>query len=100
MHCYDVFKYNHTDIGFARVCFTVQEAKNPINTYYYCIQEGIEHPKIFRCSQSIDTHWEPEYSVTITGEFTFDLPDNLDSYTKNLISAWKKEGNKICQVNT
>ena len=93
------FKYHHTDINFARIYFTVQGAKNPVNTYYYCIQEDIEHPKMFRCSQSIDDTWEPEYPVTIAGKFTFDLPDNLDSYTKNLISIWKKEGNKKCRVD-
>ncbi len=84
------FKYHHTEIGFARVCFTVQGAKNPKNQYYYCIQEDREYPKMFRCScTSKDAPWEPEYSVTITGDYSFDLPNNINDYAKELIGQWK-----------
>jgi len=84
-----VFKHDHTDIGYARVCFTVQGAKNPKNTYYYCIQEEIEGVVLmYRCGDG--DWWEPDYSVVITGEYSFDLPNDIDDYAKNLIEQWKK----------
>jgi hypothetical protein len=85
------FKYHHTNHGFCRVCFTVQGAANPKNTYYYCIQEDIgDDVKMYRCSNSHNAPWEPEYSVIITGECDFDLPTDINKYSKSLINKWKK----------
>lgn len=90
------FKYHHTDEGFCRICFTVQGAVNPKNTYYYCIQEDIESPKMFRCScTSPNAPWEPEYSVSITGEYSFEIPEDIDVYAKSLITEWEKNNARI-----
>ena len=90
-----LFKYHHTDEGFCRVCFTTQGAVNPKNTYYYCIQEDREYPKMFRCScTSHDAPWEPEYPVSIDGEVSFDLPDDIDNYAQNIINEWKVHNEK------
>ncbi len=84
------FKYHHTDSGFCRVCFTAKVKKQ---TYYYCIQESHDYPKMYRCCKS----WEPDYSITFIGEFTLELPNNIDLYAKDLIFQWKEATYKESQ---
>lgn len=77
------FKYQFTDIGYCRVCFTVEVQEN---TFYYCLQEDGSTVELFRCSDDE----EPQSILTPKPGLTlkFDLPENPDEYVKELIERW------------
>ena len=81
-------KYNHTDIGYCRVCFTIDVEDQ---TLYYCIQEEGPGVEFYRCSKD----WEPDSPVSfkVGSEFILDIPKDLNEYATGLISCWKKQYN-------
>ena len=82
-----IFDYEFTEPGYCRVCLSTQIKDQK---YFYCLQEEGNTIEMYRCSD--DDWWEPQWVITPKpgAEIIFNLPEDTDDYTKQIIDQWAK----------